>query len=117
MTIIGSKWRKWNFHVHTKGTNKNDLFSSSSMDDFFHIFFKKAFENQISAIAITDYFSIHKYLEALEYRRVVEDKAALMGNKFFNDDERKFIKDICIFTNVELSMLPSTDRGRVPTIH
>src|SRR5690606_6381150 len=117
MTIIGSKWRKWNFHVHTKGTNKNDLFSSSSMDDFFHIFFKKAFENQISAIAITDYFSIDKYLEAIEYRSVIEDKADLMGNKLFNDDELKFIKDIFIFPNVELRMLPSTDRGRLINIH
>lgn len=117
MAIIGSKWRKWNFHVHTKGTNKNDLFSSSSMDDFFHIFFKKAFENQISAIAITDYFSIDRYLEAIEYRSTIEDKTDLIGNKLFNDDEVKFIKDIFIFPNVELRMLPSTDRGRLINIH
>lgn len=117
MAIIGSKWRKWNFHVHTKGTNKNDLFSSSSMDDFFHIFFKKAFENQISAIAITDYFSIDRYLEAIEYRSTIEDKTDWIGNKLFNDDEVKFIKDIFIFPNVELRMLPSTDRGRLINIH
>lgn len=117
MAIIGSKWRKWNFHVHTKGTNKNDLFSSSSMDDFFHIFFKKAFENQISAIAITDYFSIDRYLEAIEYRSTIEDKTDLIGNKLFNDDEVKFIKDIFVFPNVELRMLPSTDRGRLINIH
>lgn len=37
MTINrGSEWKKWNFHVHTKGTNKNDQFSSSTMDEFFH---------------------------------------------------------------------------------
>lgn len=117
MAIIGSKWRKWNFHVHTKGTNKNDLFSSSSMDDFFQIFFKKAFENQISAIAITDYFSIDRYLEAIEYRSTIEDKTDWIGNKLFNDDEVKFIKDIFIFPNVELRMLPSTDRGRLINIH
>lgn len=117
MGIIGSKWRKWNFHVHTKGTNKNDQFSSSSMDDFFHTFFKKAFENQVSAIAITDYFSIDRYLEAIEYRNKIEDKTDWIGNKLFNDDEVKFIKEIFIFPNVELRMLPSTDRGRLINIH
>ena len=52
----GSIWRKWDLHIHTKGTNKNDQFSSETMDDFFFIFFKKAIENQISGIGITDYF-------------------------------------------------------------
>ncbi|KKX49774.1 hypothetical protein L950_0213825 [Sphingobacterium sp. IITKGP-BTPF85] len=74
MGIIGSKWRKWNFHVHTKGTNKNDQFLSSSMDDFFHIFFKKAFENQISAIAITDYFSIESILKPSNTDRILKPK-------------------------------------------
>lgn len=117
MAIIGSKWRKWNFHVHTKGTNKNDLFTSSSMDDFFHIFFKKAFENQISAIAITDYFSIDRYLEAIEYRNTIENKTDWLDNKLFDDEEIEFIKKIFIFPNVELRMLPSTDRARLINIH
>jgi len=117
MAIIGSKWRKWNFHVHTKGTNKNDQFSSSSMDDFFHIFFKKAFENKISAIAITDYFSIDRYLEAIEYRNTIENKTDWLDDKLFDDNEVEFIKKIFIFPNVELRMLPSTDRGRLINIH
>ncbi len=117
MGIIGSKWRKWNFHVHTKGTNKNDQFSSATMDDFFHTFFKKAYEQQISAIGITDYFSIDRYLEAIEYRSEIADKTDWMGNNLFNDDEVKFIKNIFIFPNVELRMLPSTDRGRLINIH
>jgi len=43
----GSQWNKWNIHVHTKGTNKNDQFTSASMDDFFFTFFKKAAETQV----------------------------------------------------------------------
>jgi len=117
MGIIGSKWRKWNFHVHTKGTNKNDQFSSSSMDDFFNIFFKKAFNNKISAIAVTDYFSIDRYREAIQYRNNIETKIDDIGNQLFNSDEINFIKDIFIFPNVELRMLPSTDRGRLINIH
>jgi hypothetical protein len=117
MTNIGSKWRKWNFHVHTKGTNKNDQFSSLTMDDFFYTFFKKAYENKISAIGITDYFSIDKYYEAIEYIGNVEYKVDLLGDKLFQEDEIKFIKSIFVFPNVELRMLPSTDKGRLINIH
>lgn len=117
MVDIGSEWRKWNFHIHTKGTNKNDQFSSATMDDFFYTFFKKAYENKISAIAITDYFSIEKYLETIEYRNTIEDKDDLLGEKLFQEEEISFIKSIFIFPNVELRMLPSTDKGRLINIH
>lgn len=116
-TNIGSQWRKWNFHVHTKGTNKNDLFSSSTMEVFFHTFFKKAYENQISAIGITDYFSIDRYIEAIEYRKNIEVQFDTEGNPLFSSNEIEFIKDIFIFPNVELRMLPSTDKGRLINIH
>jgi len=117
MGIIGSKWRKWNFHIHTKGTNKNDQFSSATMDDFFHMFFKKAYEQQISAIGITDYFSIEKYLETIAYRNTIGDKVDGSGQKLFSDEEIAFISDIFIFPNVELRMLPATDKGRLINIH
>lgn len=113
----GSKWRKWNFHVHTKGTNKNDQFSSDTMDDFFYTFYKEAFKNQISAIGITDYFSIDKYKEAIEYRKDIEAKSASDNSKLFNDEEILFIKKIFLFPNVELRMLPATDKGRLINIH
>ena len=117
MADIGSEWRKWNFHIHTKGTNKYDQFSSTTMDDFFHKFFKKAYEHEISAIAITDYFSIERYLEAIEYRRTIGDKTDGTGEKLFNPKEITFVKDIFIFPNVELRMLPATDKGRLINIH
>ncbi|NAW50816.1 hypothetical protein GNY06_05280 [Elizabethkingia argentiflava] len=117
MANKGSEWRKWDFHIHTKGTNKNDKFSSPTMDDFFCLFFKKAFEHRISAIAITDYFSIERYLEAIEYRSNIENKVDEKGEKLFSPDEITFIKSIFIFPNVELRMLPATDKGRLINIH
>ena len=30
----GSEWRKWDLHIHTKGTNKNDNFTSPDFDSF-----------------------------------------------------------------------------------
>lgn len=113
----GSQWRKWNFHVHTKGTNKNDQFTSSSTEDFFYIFFKAAFDNKVEAIGITDYFSIDRYLEAVDYVFEIENKEYATGEKLFTDEEVTFIKGIFLFPNVELRMLPATDRGRLINIH
>lgn len=113
----GSEWRKWNFHVHTKGTNKNDQFTSSSTEDFFYIFFKAAFDNKVEAIGITDYFSIDRYLEALDYVSDIYNKENATGDKLFTNEEVVFIKRIFLFPNVELRMLPATDRGRLINIH
>lgn len=117
MGIKGSEWRKWNFHVHTKGTNKNDQFTSSSIEDFFHIFFKAAFDNKVEAIGITDYFSIDRYLEAVDYVSDIDNKENATGDKLFTGEEVAFIKGIFLFPNVELRMLPATDRGRLINIH
>ncbi|MEN2435805.1 TrlF family AAA-like ATPase [Weeksellaceae bacterium A-14] len=114
---IGSHWRKWDFHIHTKGTNKNDQFTSSTMEDFFYTFYKTAYEKKISAIGVTDYFSIDRYLDAIDYQNNIEDKLDSEGNKLFTNCEIEFIKSIFIFPNVELRMLPSTDKGKLINIH
>lgn len=113
----GSEWRKWDLHVHTKGTNKNDQFSSSNMEDFLYEFFKKAIEKKISAIGITDYFSIDRYRDVVDYQENIDDKKDGEGKQLFSEDERKYIKNIFLFPNIELRMLPSTDKGRLINIH
>ena len=113
----GSEWRKWDLHVHTKSTNKNDQFSSSNMEDFLYEFFKKAIEKEISAIGITDYFSIDRYRDVVNYQENIDDKKDGDGKQLFNEDERKYIKNIFLFPNIELRMLPSTDKGKLINIH
>jgi energy-coupling factor transporter ATP-binding protein EcfA2 len=114
----GSEWKKWNLHVHTKGTNKNDQFTSPTLDTFFYTFFKYAYSNQIEAIGITDYFSIERYKDALKYVSEIENKIDVnSGEKLFTEPEIAFIKNIFLFPNVELRMLPATDRGRLINIH
>ncbi|EAS19571.1 putative ATPase involved in DNA repair [Flavobacteria bacterium BBFL7] len=113
----GNTWKKWDLHIHTKGTNKNDQFSSETMDDFFHLFFKKAIENQISGIGITDYFSIDNYLKAIEYVNDIENKIDSDGNKLFTQEEISTVREIFIFPNVELRMLPSTGVEKLINIH
>ncbi|GAB3638362.1 hypothetical protein GCM10027422_39520 [Hymenobacter arcticus] len=113
----GSQWRKWNFHVHTKGTNKNDQFLSSSMDEFFLCFFKKAVAKKISAIGITDYFSIERYLDAIDYQKNIANKINNNGDKLFEQWEVDFVEEIFLFPNVELRMLPATDSAKLINIH
>jgi ABC-type cobalamin/Fe3+-siderophores transport system ATPase subunit len=107
----GSEWRKWDFHVHTKGTRKNDSFTSPDFDTFCEVFFKEALENNIEAIGITDYFSIENYRKVLEYQTSLE------ADSIFTENEIKRIKEIFIFPNVELRMMPSTNRSRMINIH
>lgn len=108
---IGSSWHRWDLHVHTKGTNKNDQFKSQDFDTFCFTFFKKAIENNITAIGITDYFSIENYKNIIEYVSKIND------NIQFTDEEKEFIKNIFLLPNVELRMLPTTDKKRLINIH
>lgn len=118
MSNRGSEWRKWNFHVHTKGTNKNDQFTSKSMDDFFCTFFKKAYQEKIEAIGITDYFSIDRYFDAINYVKEIHSKVDDdFDDKLFSDDEIEFIQKIFIFPNVELRISPTTKKGKFINLH
>jgi len=107
----GSEWRRWDLHVHTKGTLKEDKFKSPSFEDFCIVLFKKAIENEIAVIGITDYFSIENYLKVTQFVSDI-DKCSN-----FSDDEKFTIKNILLIPNVELRMLPSTDSGRLVNIH
>ena len=107
----GSEWRKWDLHVHTKGTAKNDQFTSADFDTFCVSFFKKALENEISTVGITDYFSIDNYLKVKDFVTSID------SNVKFTDEEKNKIKEILIIPNVELRMIPVTDSGKLVNIH
>lgn len=107
----GSEWRKWDLHVHTKNTNKNDQFTSIDFEAFCEILFKKAIEKNIDVIGITDYFCVEKYKKVIDYQSNIQYHTA------FLDEEKAIIKKILILPNVELRMLPVTDSGRLINIH
>ena len=107
----GSEWRRWDLHVHTKGTRKNDQFKSKTFEDFCVTLFKKALENKIAVIGITDYFNIENY------RKIKEFTSNIESCKIITDEEKKKIRDIFILPNVELRMMPVTDKGRLVNIH
>lgn len=107
----GSEWRRWDLHVHTKGTNKNDQFKSEDFEAFCEVLFRKAIDNNIAAVGVTDYFSIDNYKKVKDYVSKIDDKAN------FTESEKKQIKNILLLPNVELRMLPATKQGRLVNIH
>ncbi len=107
----GSEWRKWDLHIHTKGTNKNDNFTSPDFDSFCVTMLKKALEKDIKAIGITDYFGLDNFKKVM---RFVDD---IDSCEDFNEDAKKNIKNIFFLPNVELRILPATDSGGLINIH
>ncbi len=107
----GSEWRKWDLHIHTKGTNKNDNFTSSDFKEFCVTLFKKALKKNIQAIGITDYFSIDNYKKIKEYVIKIDSASD------FEEQEKEKIKNILLLPNVELRILPATDKGSLINIH
>lgn len=66
----GSLWNKWDFHVHTPYSLLNNGFgfdpcvhydANDPFDSYVVQLFTKAVDNDVSAIGITDYFSIEGY--------------------------------------------------------
>lgn len=94
----GSEWRRWDLHIHTPDTLKNDQFKVSQGEDKWEKFYKTILnynsnvQKSVCVIGITDYFSIENY------KKVVE-----------NVDFSKQIP--LILPNVELRLMPSSKSG------
>lgn len=108
----GSEWRRWDLHLHTKGTNKNDQFHASvDFDAYCVTMLKKAVDKKIAAIGITDYFSIDNYKNVVAFIDRIDSRTD------FTDGEKAYIKNLLILPNVELRMLPVTKTGSLVNIH
>lgn len=115
----GSQWRRWDLHIHTKDTAKNDQFTSSTFDDFCVVLFRKALDKDIAAIGITDYFNIENYKKVVQFVEDIDSfsNTTDAGQAIFSDEEKEKIKNIFILPNVELRMMPATNNGRLVNIH
>ena len=89
--LKGSEWRKWDLHVHTKNTNKNDQFKSSDFNEFCVKFFTEAILNDIKVIGITDYFSIENYKQVKKFQD-------MLNTKLFNRTSKKIKLNLIIFS-------------------
>lgn len=85
----GSEWRRWDLHVHTPGTNKNDEFFGTSMDEKWNNFYsdieayvgdgKDPLRN-IAVIGITDYLSIDNYQKVKSANRLPQCVKLILPN-------------------------------------
>lgn len=93
----GSEWRKWDLHIHTPETAKNNQYGNPEVA--WPKYIQKLEDSDISVFGITDYFSIDNYLKVKEYK--------LQGR----------LNDKFILPNVEMRIEPVTGKGTPINIH
>lgn len=106
----GSTWKKWDFHVHTPYSLLNNGYGfnpympfdgEDPFDSYVIQLFTKAVENNVSAIGITDYFSIEGYRRIRQDYLCNPDK---MRSLFPDDALRKKVAQLLVFPNIELRL-------------
>lgn len=95
MVNSGSLWHKWDIHMHTPGTARNNEFNGTLKDsDILEQFKTKIIENKIEGIGVTDYYSIDNYEYLLDLQKKGE-----------------FPENVYLIPNIEIRLETST-RGR-----
>lgn len=93
----GSEWRKWDLHIHTPGTAKNDQYGNS--DEIWEQYIDALEKSDIAVFGITDYFSMDNYYRALQF----QTEGRLQGKT--------------LLPNVEMRITPVTKSGTAINIH
>ena len=58
----GSEWQKWDLHIHTPNTGKNDQFEGKNNEEKWEKYLSLIEKNNdIKVLGITDYFSMNNY--------------------------------------------------------
>ena len=85
----GSEWRRWDLHLHTPGTIKNDLFIGETLDDKWKRFYSEVIAyigdgsdamKTIAVIGITDYLSIDNYEKIVADKILTESVGMVIPN-------------------------------------
>ena len=70
----GSEWRRWELHIHTPETIKNDQYTGSSVEEKWDNFYTDIsnyigdgnnIDKNIAVLGITDYLSIENYKKVI----------------------------------------------------
>lgn len=104
----GSQWRKWDLHIHTPFSILNNGFGND-WDKYVRELFKKALENNIHAIGITDYFTIDGY-KKLKQEYLNNDSKM---RELFDEKEIEEIRKILILPNIELRLKKLVGTNRI----
>ena len=78
---IGSEWRRWDLHIHTPETNKEDGYSGSTPEEKWETFYQNIADyvgdgtdpsKTIAVMGITDYVTIENYKKVIADNRLPE---------------------------------------------
>jgi len=99
----GSEWRKWDLHIHTPETKKNDQFEGSTPEAKWLKYIETINNSteEISVVGITDYFCIENYFKFKQYI-----SSGSITKKF----------DF-VLPNIEIRVLPVTGSATPINIH
>lgn len=99
----GSEWRKWDLHIHTPETKKEDRFTGANPAEKWNNFIDtiNSSTEDISVVGITDYFSIENYFKFKDHMT-----SGRITKKFD-----------AIFPNIELRITPVTSSATPINIH
>lgn len=97
----GSTWNRWDLHLHTPETAKNDNYTGQTPEEKWTNFIStiNAYPGEVRAIGITDYFSVDNYKKFLTKLPDITKQIDL------------------VLPNVELRTLPVTGSGAALNIH
>lgn len=86
---VGSEWRRWDLHIHTPETKKNDQFEGSTIEEKWERFYSDvetyigegdAPDRSISVVGITDYLSIDNFKKIINDKRFPETIELVLPN-------------------------------------
>lgn len=92
----GSEWGKWDLHIHTPASILESEYKSN-WDSYIQTLFRKAIENDIVGIGITDYYFVDGY-KKLKNEYLSNPKKM---SELFSEEEIIAINNIFIFPNLE----------------
>lgn len=89
--LKGSRWRKWDLHIHSKYSSEN----RTKMD--IQTIFKRAIENEISVISITDHSNVDGLDEIIKFYN--EGIIEINGEKIIVKNRIKFLPGVELKTS------------------
>lgn len=85
----GSEWRRWDLHIHTPGTQKNDLYEGKSIEEKWECYYEaikkyvgdgKDDRRNVTVIGVTDYLSIDNYKKIISDNRLPKSIQLVLPN-------------------------------------
>ena len=82
--LSGSEWSRWDLHIHTPETARQDNFTGLNPEEKWKNFYKSISEynekasNKITVIGITDYVSIENYIKVINERDKLPESIKLI---------------------------------------